>query len=63
MMGKTACVSAGGHGIRAAIADLLRHEGAKVIVADQDAAALKEQVSKRRWHGTVAADLATAGGV
>jgi NAD(P)-dependent dehydrogenase (short-subunit alcohol dehydrogenase family) len=61
LTGKLAYVSAGAHGIGEAIADLLTQEGAIVIVADQDAAALKEKGS--RWRGTVDADLATAGGV
>jgi NAD(P)-dependent dehydrogenase (short-subunit alcohol dehydrogenase family) len=59
--GKAAFVAAGAHGIGAATADLLTAEGARVIVADQDAAALAE--TKGRWHGTVAADLSTAEGV
>lgn len=58
---KMAYVSAGAHGIGAAIADLLTQEGASVIVADQDADALKQHGGK--WRGTVAADLATAKGV
>jgi NAD(P)-dependent dehydrogenase (short-subunit alcohol dehydrogenase family) len=56
-----ACVFAGAHGIGQAIADLLAQEGAQVIVADQDDAALREKSG--RWHGTVAADLATAAGI
>lgn len=56
-----AYVSAGAHGIDEAIADLLTSEGAEVIVADQDEAALREKGA--RWRGTVAADLAAAGGV
>jgi NAD(P)-dependent dehydrogenase (short-subunit alcohol dehydrogenase family) len=59
--GKLAYVSAGAHGIGEATADLLTEEGALVIVADQDAATLQEKTS--RWHGTIAADLATAAGV
>ncbi len=58
---KTAFIVAGAHGIGAAVADLLTQEGARVIVADQDAAALGEKPA--RWHGTVAADLATSDGV
>jgi NAD(P)-dependent dehydrogenase (short-subunit alcohol dehydrogenase family) len=58
---KTALVVAGAHGIGEAIADLLTQEGARVLVADQDAHALHDKAS--RWAGTVAADLATADGV
>ncbi len=59
--GQTAFVTAGAHGIGEAIANLLTQEGAKVIVADRDEAALQEKAS--RWAGVVAADLATAAGV
>jgi NAD(P)-dependent dehydrogenase (short-subunit alcohol dehydrogenase family) len=58
---QNACVFAGAHGIGQAIADLLAQEGARVIVADQDEAALREKSG--RWHGTVAADLATGPGI
>jgi NAD(P)-dependent dehydrogenase (short-subunit alcohol dehydrogenase family) len=58
---KFAFVAAGAHGIGKATADLLAQEGAVVIVADQDEAALSEQSG--RWHETVAADLSTAEGV
>jgi NAD(P)-dependent dehydrogenase (short-subunit alcohol dehydrogenase family) len=58
---KLVFVSAGAHGIGRATADLLTSEGASVIVADLDAAALKEHGA--RWTGTVAADLSTAAGV
>ncbi len=61
LSGQTACVLAGAHGIGAAVADLLAAEGARVIVADQDAAALEANAAK--WHGVIAADLSTAGGV
>lgn len=61
LTGKRAFVSAGAHGIGEATADLLTREGALVIVADFDADALAEKRAK--WHGTVAADLATAAGV
>jgi NAD(P)-dependent dehydrogenase (short-subunit alcohol dehydrogenase family) len=61
LSGQLAFVSAGAHGIGQAIADLLAEEGAVVIVADQDAAAL--QAHGARWRGVVAADLATAHGV
>src|SRR5258706_11084529 len=61
LKGKTAYVSAGAHGIGEAIADLLTQEGAKVIVADCDADALRDKAAK--WHGTVAANLATGPGV
>jgi NAD(P)-dependent dehydrogenase (short-subunit alcohol dehydrogenase family) len=61
LKGKLAYVSAGAHGIGEAIADLLTQEGADVIVADADAAVLRQKAGK--WHGTVAADLATAAGV
>ena len=50
-----AFVSAGAHGIGRAIADLLAAEGAAVIVADQDAAALEAHGSA--WRGSVTADL------
>jgi NAD(P)-dependent dehydrogenase (short-subunit alcohol dehydrogenase family) len=59
--GKCAFVSAGAHGIGEAIADLLTQEGASVIVADRDDAALKEKA--HRWTDSVTADLATAEGV
>ena len=36
-----ACVFAGAHGIGQATANLLAQEGARVIVADQDEAALR----------------------
>jgi NAD(P)-dependent dehydrogenase (short-subunit alcohol dehydrogenase family) len=61
LKGKLAYVSAGAHGIGEAIADLFTSEGAEVIVADRDEAALREKGA--RWRGTVAADLATAAGV
>lgn len=60
LQGKLALVTAGAHGIGQAIADLLAAEGARVIVADIDEAAL---ASKSNWHGAVAADLATADGM
>jgi NAD(P)-dependent dehydrogenase (short-subunit alcohol dehydrogenase family) len=41
LRGKLAFVTAGAHGIGEAIANLLTGEGAVVIVADQDAAALQ----------------------
>jgi NAD(P)-dependent dehydrogenase (short-subunit alcohol dehydrogenase family) len=59
--GRTACVTAGAHGIGEAIADLLTEEGARVVVADRDGAALRENAP--RWAGVVEADLATAEGV
>lgn len=59
--GQTAFVTAGAHGIGEAIADLLTEEGARVIVADRDAAALHEKAS--RWSGVAVANLATAEGV
>jgi NAD(P)-dependent dehydrogenase (short-subunit alcohol dehydrogenase family) len=59
--GKTAFVTAGAHGIGEAIADLLTQEGARVVVADRDEAALRDAAS--RWTGVVAADLATAKGI
>jgi NAD(P)-dependent dehydrogenase (short-subunit alcohol dehydrogenase family) len=59
--GKLAFVNAGAHGIGEAIADLLTQEGAHVIVADRDEAALAEKAP--RWTDTVTADLATAEGV
>jgi NAD(P)-dependent dehydrogenase (short-subunit alcohol dehydrogenase family) len=59
--GKHALVNAGAHGIGEAIADLLAQEGARVVVADSDRAALEEKAG--RWAGIVAADLATADGI
>ncbi|MEO7275089.1 MAG: SDR family oxidoreductase [Vicinamibacterales bacterium] len=59
--GKLAFVAAGAHGIGAATADLLTAEGARVIVADCDGAALAGQ--DRRWHGTITADLSSVEGV
>jgi NAD(P)-dependent dehydrogenase (short-subunit alcohol dehydrogenase family) len=59
--GKNAFINAGAHGIGEATADLLTQEGAHVIVADRDEAALKEKA--HRWAGVVVADLATAEGV
>jgi NAD(P)-dependent dehydrogenase (short-subunit alcohol dehydrogenase family) len=59
--GKLAFVAAGAHGIGAATADLLTAEGARVIVADVDGAALGEKPG--RWHATITADLSTAPGV
>lgn len=61
LSGQRALVVAGAHGIGQAIADLLSAEGAAVIVADQDGAALKAHGD--RWRGTVTANLATAQGV
>ena len=61
LTGKFALVTAGAHGIGEAIADLLKLEGADVIVADLDESTLREKAHK--WHGTVASDLATAPGV
>jgi NAD(P)-dependent dehydrogenase (short-subunit alcohol dehydrogenase family) len=59
--GQTAFVTAGAHGIGEAIADLLTKEGAQVVVADLDGAALGEKASQ--WAGVVEANLATAEGV
>ncbi len=59
--GQSAFVTAGAHGIGEAIADLLTEEGARVVVADRDGAALREKAS--RWAGVIEADLATAEGV
>jgi NAD(P)-dependent dehydrogenase (short-subunit alcohol dehydrogenase family) len=61
IQGKNAFVSAGAHGIGEAIADLLTQEGASVMVADRDGAALAEKSS--RWAGVVVADLSSAEGV
>ncbi len=61
LKGQLAYVSAGAHGIGEAIADLLTQEGALVIVADHDEDVLREK--RKKWHGTVAANLATSGGV
>ena len=60
LKGKLAFVNAGAYGIGEAVANLLTQEGASVIVADHDEAALQEKAS--RWAGVVAADLATAQG-
>lgn len=59
--GKLAFIAAGAHGIGASVADLLTQEGARVIVADCDGAALAERSGA--WDGTFTADLATAEGV
>jgi NAD(P)-dependent dehydrogenase (short-subunit alcohol dehydrogenase family) len=59
--GKLAFVTAGAHGIGEAIADVLTREGAVVIVADFDEAALKEKAA--RWSGVFSADLASAQGM
>jgi NAD(P)-dependent dehydrogenase (short-subunit alcohol dehydrogenase family) len=59
--GKCAFIGAGAHGIGEATADLLTQEGASVIVADRDEAALQQKAP--RWTSVVAADLATADGV
>jgi NAD(P)-dependent dehydrogenase (short-subunit alcohol dehydrogenase family) len=61
LKGKYCFVTAGANGIGAAIANLLTAEGASVIVADRDEAALKE--GGRVWHGTFVADLSTAQGI
>lgn len=61
LSGQTAYVSAGAHGIGESVADLLTAEGVRVVVADQDEAALREKAG--RWAGTIAADLSTAEGV
>jgi NAD(P)-dependent dehydrogenase (short-subunit alcohol dehydrogenase family) len=60
LKGKLAFVNAGAYGIGEAVANLLTQEGASVIVADCDEAALAEKSS--RWTGVVAADLSTADG-
>lgn len=59
--GKLAFVTAGAHGIGESIANLLAQEGASVIVADQDEEVLRKNA--QAWQSTVAANLATAGGV
>ncbi len=59
--GQYAFVTAGAHGIGEAIANLLTQEGAEVLVADQDEAALREK--GKAWKGTFTADLATAAGM
>jgi NAD(P)-dependent dehydrogenase (short-subunit alcohol dehydrogenase family) len=61
LKGKLGLVTAGAQGIGRAIANLLTQEGASVIVADQDEAALRE--NGRAWRGTYAADLSTAAGI
>jgi NAD(P)-dependent dehydrogenase (short-subunit alcohol dehydrogenase family) len=58
---KLAFVAAGAHGIGESVADILTAEGARVVVADQDGGTLDSKRSK--WHGVVAADLATGPGV
>lgn len=58
--GQLAFVTAGAHGIGEAIADLLTREGARVIVADRDEAALAEKSA--RWAGAIVADLASGEG-
>ena len=58
---KLAFVAAGAHGIGEATADLFTQEGARVIVADCDEAALQEK--RGCWAGICAADLSTAEGV
>lgn len=59
--GKCAFINAGAHGIGEAIADLLTQEGASVVVADQDEAALHAKAHK--WTGIIVADLASAKGI
>jgi NAD(P)-dependent dehydrogenase (short-subunit alcohol dehydrogenase family) len=61
LRGKSAFVSAGAHGIGEAIADLLTQEGAHVVVADHDEAALGDK--SKKWKGIVAANLSTSEGV
>ena len=61
--GKCAFVSAGAHGIGEAISDLLTQEGARVVVADLDGAALEEKEKAHRWEGVITADLSSATGV
>jgi NAD(P)-dependent dehydrogenase (short-subunit alcohol dehydrogenase family) len=61
LTGKLAFVTAGAYGIGESIANLLTEEGVDVIVADRDENALGE--NGRAWHGTFAADLATARGM
>lgn len=58
---KLAFVTAGAHGIGEAVANLLTREGATVIVADRDEAALAAK--GHAWGGAFAADLATAPGM
>src|SRR5512143_3703000 len=61
LKGKCCFVTAGANGIGAAIAKLLMAEGASVIVADRDEAALRE--CGRAYRGTFAADLSTGQGM
>ena len=61
LKGKLCFVTAGANGIGAATANLFAAEGAAVIVADRDEAALKSGGAS--WRGTIAADLATGEGV
>jgi NAD(P)-dependent dehydrogenase (short-subunit alcohol dehydrogenase family) len=60
LSGKCAFVNAGAYGIGQAVANLLTQEGARVIVADRDEEALKE--NGVQWTGTVTADLASPEG-
>jgi NAD(P)-dependent dehydrogenase (short-subunit alcohol dehydrogenase family) len=60
LKGKCAFVCAGAYGIGQSVANLLTDEGACVVVADRDEAALREKGS--RWTGSVVADLATSEG-
>jgi NAD(P)-dependent dehydrogenase (short-subunit alcohol dehydrogenase family) len=61
LRGKCAFISAGAHGIGEATSDLLTQEGARVVVADLDGAALEEKA--HRWEGVITADLSSATGV
>ncbi len=61
LKGKVAFVAAGAYGIGAATADLLTQEGVRVVVADRDEAALRENGGA--WAGICAADLSMAEGV
>ncbi len=49
--GRTALVLGGGGGLGGAIADALAAEGAKIAVADIDAAAVNRSVQKIEAHG------------
>ena len=61
LKGKLAYISAGSTGIGEAIANELTAEGVSVIVSSRNEDNLKKY--RGVWHGTIAADIATAAGV
>lgn len=67
LRGRTALVCGGSRGIGFATADLLVQEGARVTICGRDAASLDRARARLAGKGgevdTVAADLATAGGI